>query len=107
MARFRLSAHSKLTAWFAKSVLGSLRGHRHSKALTVPYSAANRTETSPEASSAPLPARDVAYEGSRVYSAITKLDPSAPYFVQSRTLDRHSERASSLLWRVRSLRHRW
>jgi hypothetical protein len=45
---------------FAKSVLGSLRGHRHSKALTVSYSADNRAETSPEASSALLPARDVA-----------------------------------------------
>jgi hypothetical protein len=33
-----------------------------SKALTVSYSAGNRAETSPEASSAPLPARDVAYE---------------------------------------------
>ena len=37
----------------------------HSKALTVPHSANKRTETSPEASSAPLPARDVAYEESK------------------------------------------
>jgi hypothetical protein len=48
--------------------------------------AASSFETSPEASSVPLPTRDVAYEGSEVYSAIIKLDPSAPYFVQSRTL---------------------
>jgi hypothetical protein len=42
----------------------SPQGHRHSKALTVSYCAHNRAETSPEASSATLPARIVAYEES-------------------------------------------
>ena len=55
----------QITAWLAKSVLGSLRGHRHSKALTVSISADNKAETLPDASNAPLPARDVACEGAR------------------------------------------
>jgi hypothetical protein len=46
-----------------QSVLGSLRGHRHSKALTVSLSENNKAETLPDASNAPLPARDVACEG--------------------------------------------
>src|SRR6516225_3557369 len=84
--------------YFVQSrTLGSLRGHRHSKALTVPYSADNRTETSPEASSAPLPARDVAYEGSRDLFCHHKLDSSAPYFVQSRTLAPAERRGSSIM----------
>ena len=49
-----------------------VRGHRHSKALTVPYSADNRTETSPEASSAPLPCREMSrMRGVEVYPGIT------------------------------------
>jgi hypothetical protein len=55
-----------------RATLGSLRGHRHSKALTVPYSADNRTETSPEASSAPLPCREMSrMRGVEVYPGIT------------------------------------
>ena len=63
-----------------------VRGHRHSKALTVPYGADNRTERRLKRLLHHCLREMSRTREGEIYSAIIKLDPSAPYFVQSRTL---------------------
>src|SRR6516164_3555868 len=93
MARFRLSAHStrRLNHRLVRQVGSRLpSGTSPFKALTVPYSADNQAESRLKRLLHHCLREISRTREVEVYSAIIKLDPSAPYFVQSRTLGRVS-----------------
>src|SRR3979411_1613492 len=86
LAHRRDTYDGQTTAWLAKSVLGSLRGHRPTKHSPSDRASQTRVEPPPEAFDARLPPRYLAFEGMKVFVRVQKLDSSTPHFAQSRTL---------------------
>src|SRR5258705_10559578 len=81
----RIPYDGQTTAWFATSSLGSLRGHRPTR--HSPSDPASPRKACQGVRSA-MPPRYLAFEEVKVCLQIPKLDPSAPHFIRSRTLDR-------------------